>query len=61
MQRHPNINTRERKGKFNDEKPEFENQVYNNVLNVVFVLQAYKNVEAYLHQTLELIESNIND
>ena len=28
MQRHPNINARERKGKFNDEKPEFENQVY---------------------------------
>ena len=40
---------------------EFENQVYNNLLNVVFVLQAYKNVETYLYQTLELIESNIND
>jgi hypothetical protein len=40
---------------------EFENQVYNNTLNIVYVLQNYKKIETYLHNTLELIESNIDD
>jgi hypothetical protein len=39
--------------------PEFENEVYNNALNVVYVLDNYKKIEAYLNDTLELIESNI--
>ena len=38
---------------------EFENEVYNNALNVVYVLNAYKKTETYLNKTLELIESNI--
>ncbi|WP_179345243.1 DUF6090 family protein [Winogradskyella ursingii] len=38
---------------------EFENQVYNNALNIVYVLTAYKNLETYLNNTLELIGSNI--
>lgn len=40
---------------------EFENEVYNHTLNLVFVLQAYKNVETYLQSTLDMIEANIND
>ena len=40
---------------------EFENQVYNHALNLAFVLQAYENVETYLHHTLEMIDANIND
>ncbi len=40
---------------------EFENQLYNHTLNLVFVLQAYENIEAYLQGTLEMIEGNIND
>jgi hypothetical protein len=40
---------------------EFENQLYNHTLNLVFVLQAYENIEAYLEGTLEMIEANIND
>ena len=38
---------------------EFENEVYNNALNVVYVLDNYKKIKAYLNETLELIESNI--
>ena len=38
---------------------EFENQVYNNALNVVYVLDAYKKIETYLNDTLKLIDSNI--
>lgn len=38
---------------------EFENQVYNNALNVVYVLDNYKKIETYLNDTLKLIESNI--
>lgn len=40
---------------------EFENQLYNHTLNLVFVLQAYENIESYLQDTLEMIEANIND
>ena len=40
---------------------EFENQVYNNALNYMYTLNAYKVIEAYLLNTLELIEANIND
>lgn len=40
---------------------EFENQVYNNALNVAYVLAAYKKTETYLYDTLKLIESDIND
>lgn len=40
---------------------EFENQVYNNTANIAFVLAAYKKVETYLHNTLKLIETNIQD
>ena len=39
--------------------PQFENEVYNNALNVVYVLDNYKKIETYLNETLELIESNI--
>ena len=38
---------------------EFENQIYNNALNIVYVLTAYKNVEIYLNDTLKLIDNNI--
>ncbi|MDT0558336.1 DUF6090 family protein [Ichthyenterobacterium sp. W332] len=38
---------------------EFENQIYNNALNIVYVLTAYKNVEIYLNDTLKLIDANI--
>lgn len=38
---------------------EFENQVYNNALNYMYTLNAYKVIEAYLLDTLELIEANI--
>ena len=40
---------------------DFENQVYFNALNYMFTLNAYKNTEAYLIETLELIEDNIED
>ncbi len=40
---------------------EFENELYNNALNLMYVLDNYKKIEAYLHDTLKLIESNIND
>ena len=40
---------------------EFENQLYNHTLNIVFVLQAYENIKVYLQGTLEMIEANIND
>ena len=38
---------------------EFENEVYNNAINIVYVLDNYKKIEAYLIDTLRLIESNI--
>lgn len=38
---------------------EFENQVYNNALNYMYVLNAYKLFQNYLKDTLVLIESNI--
>jgi len=38
---------------------EFENQVYNNALNYMYTLNAYKVLEAYLLDTLELIKANI--
>jgi hypothetical protein len=38
---------------------EFENEVYNNALNTVYVLDNYKKIDTYLHDTLKLIESNI--
>lgn len=38
---------------------EFENEVYNNALNLVYVLDNYKKIDTYLHDTLKRIESNI--
>ena len=38
---------------------EFENEVYNNALNIVYVLDNYRKIDTYLHDTLKLIESNI--
>ena len=38
---------------------EFENEIYNNALNIVYVLSAYKKVEMYLNDTLKLIDANI--
>ena len=38
---------------------EFENQVYNNALNYMWVINSYKVFQNYLIDTLELIESNI--
>ena len=38
---------------------EFENEVYNNAVNVIYVLDNYKKIDTYLHDTLELIEANI--
>jgi hypothetical protein len=38
---------------------EFENEVYNNALNYMYVLNSYKVFQNYLADTLELIESNI--
>ncbi|MAD96089.1 MAG: hypothetical protein CMB99_02070 [Flavobacteriaceae bacterium] len=38
---------------------EFENEIYVNALNLVYVLDNYKKIEAYLNDTLKLIESNI--
>ena len=38
---------------------EFENQVYNNTLNYMYVLNSYKVFQNYLEETLELIEANI--
>ena len=40
---------------------EFENQVYNNALNYMWVINSYKVFQNYLIDTLELIETNIND
>jgi hypothetical protein len=40
---------------------EFENQVYFNALNYIFTLNAYKKTEAYLIETLALIENNIKN
>lgn len=38
---------------------EFENQVYNNALNYMWVINSYKVFQNYLNDTLGLIESNI--
>lgn len=38
---------------------EFENELYNNALNLVYVLDNYKKIEEYLNDTLKLIDSNI--
>lgn len=38
---------------------EFENEVYNNTLNYMYVLNSYKVFKNYLSETLDLIESNI--
>ena len=38
---------------------EFENQVYNNTLNYMYVLNSYKVFQNYLEETLVLIELNI--
>ena len=38
---------------------EFENELYNNALNLVYILDNYKKIEAYLNDTLKLIERNI--
>lgn len=38
---------------------EFENEVYNNALNIVYVLDNYQKIDTYLHDILMLIESNI--
>jgi len=37
----------------------FENEVYNNALNIVYVLKNYNRIADYLNDTLELIESNM--
>ena len=38
---------------------EFENEVYNNALNYMYVINSYKLFQNYLKNTLKLIESNI--
>jgi hypothetical protein len=38
---------------------EFENEVYNNTLNYMYVLNSYKVFKSYLVATLKLIDSNI--
>jgi len=38
---------------------EFENEVYNNVLNYMYTLNQYIRLEGYLRDTLERIEANI--
>ena len=38
---------------------EFENELYNNALNLVYILDNYKKIEEYLNDTLKLIEKNI--
>jgi hypothetical protein len=38
---------------------EFENQIYNNALNYMYALNAYKIMETYLNDTLELINDNL--
>jgi len=38
---------------------EFENQIYFNALNYMYALNSYKIMEAYLNDTLVLIEANI--
>lgn len=38
---------------------EFENEVYNNALNYMYVINSYKIFQNYLAETLKLIESNI--
>lgn len=39
---------------------EFENELYNNTLNYMYVINSYKVFQNYLKDTLQLIESNIN-
>jgi hypothetical protein len=38
---------------------EFENEVYNNALNYMYVINSYKVFQNYLEDTLKLIEANI--
>lgn len=38
---------------------EFENELYNNALNIIYVLDNYKKIETYLNDTLSIIEANI--
>ena len=38
---------------------EFENEVYNNAINLVYILDNYNKIEVYLNETLMSIESNI--
>ena len=40
---------------------EFENELYNNTLNYMYVLNAYKVFNNYLTETLSIIDKNIND
>ena len=40
---------------------EFENQIYFNALNYMYVLNSYKIMEAYLKDTIVLIEANIKN
>lgn len=40
---------------------EFENQIYFNALNYMYALNSYKIMEAYLNDTLLLIEANIKN
>ena len=38
---------------------EFENKIYVNALNSAYSLNAYKQLEAYLNETLNLIQANL--
>ena len=38
---------------------EFENEVYNNALNYMYMINSYRVFQKYLTNTLDLIESNI--
>ena len=40
---------------------EFENQIYFNALNYMFSLNAYKQTQVYLKETLSLINANIKE
>lgn len=40
---------------------EFENEAYNNALNYMFTINAYKRFNDYLNNTLKLIEANVYD
>jgi len=38
---------------------EFENQIYNNAVNYMYVLNSYKIIENYINDTLELLDNNL--